>query len=331
MERMGKWTVAQRQVSWRHRGRRRTRCGIAWLVRVILLAAVAAPVGSAQEAGRVRVLTTILPLYSFACGVAGHSATVQPLLPPGVGPHDFQFSPGDLRKLSQADLLIEAGLGLDSWLTKPLEQMKSSGPKVIIASAGMDRQLIRGATGIHSGTGGEPRGAENSSVNPHFWLDPILAMRAVSNIAAALIAADSAHAVEYRANAAVYQASLLALDREMESGLAPLKERGFVTYHDAFPYLARRYHLNLIGVVEQTPDVEPSLHYLKQLVDAMRRQKARVIFTEPQFSPKLARQIAQDLGISVAELDPLETGPTRAGAYQEGMRRNLRILKDTLK
>jgi len=108
--------------------------------------------------------------------------------------------------------------------------------------------------------------------------------------------------------------------------LAPVKDIPFVTYHNAFRYFVRRYGLNLVGVVEQRPEVSPSGHELKALHTTIRAKKAKALFTEPSGSSRLARQIAKDAGIRLEVLDPLETGELKPDAYVQGMRRNAAAL-----
>jgi ABC-type Zn uptake system ZnuABC Zn-binding protein ZnuA len=167
--------------------------------------------------------------------------------------------------------------------------------------------------------------------NPHLWLDPVFARHGVSNILQTLVALDPEHADGYRRRAAAYLDELEGLDSEIRSAVARLQDRRIVTFHDAFPYFCRRYGLELVGVVEEVPSVEPSPRYLTELVAAIRKSKVRVVFSEPQFHPRLVRRLAEDIGIKVGELDVLETGTPSPGFYVEGQRRNLKALEAALR
>lgn len=281
-----------------------------------------------------KVLTTFLPVYCFAANVAGDFAQVQNLLPANVEPHDYQFSRKDLQKLSDADLVFANGLGLESWLDKALGITGGlHAPPVVEISAGLEPELILNPafsqpTSLH---GPRPSvGVSRFSYNPHFWLDPRLAARAVTNILRALQAADPAHAGEYASNAAAYVARLEKLDRELQVQLAPVRGASIITYHDAFPYFARRYGLQVMGVVEAVADVEPSLKYLAGLYRSARASEVRAIFAEPPSVPRLARQIGRDLGLPVGQLDTLEAGALEAGAYEKAMLRNGQTLLNYL-
>lgn len=265
---------------------------------------------------------------------------VENLLPGGVLPHDYQFTPKDLRTLRSADLIFINGLGLENWMQKALKAAteENEQQRVVEITQGI-RDLIEddpanllqeesaSETEGERGTVEQEEFSRPSQWNPHVWLDPLLAIRAVETIKAALQQLDPDHGEDYEANARVYIARLQALHAELKQGLAPLAKRSFATYHHAFPYLVRRYGLNLAGVIEVSPNVEPSPGYLVKLMKQLRHREVRVIFTEPGVRSRLANRLADDLGVPLAELDTLETGPLTPDAYEAGMRKNLKTLK----
>jgi zinc transport system substrate-binding protein len=274
---------------------------------------------------KLKVLATTLPVYSLAATVAGDTAEVRNLLPPGVEPHDYQLSSRQVRMLGEAQIVLISGLGLESWMEGFLQRDEVK-RKVSAVSSGMEGEAIRGVTPLL----GLVRTEELGTPNPHFWLDPTLAARGVTNILRAFAQADPENAATYATNAARLVGQLEELDADYRRGLGPVTNRPFVTTHDSFAYLARRYHLKLAGVLEIVPDVEPSLRYLDQLSAMIRREKAGVIFVEPRSPSKLAEQLCKDLGIASRELDSIETGPLTATAYLDAMRSNLRSLKEGL-
>jgi len=110
-----------------------------------------------------------------------------------------------------------------------------------------------------------------------------------------------------------------------------ITNRAIVTYHDAFPYFARRYGFEIAGVVEEVPEVNPTPRYLAKLSRLMRERNIRVIFIAAGGRTRLAERIAADLRVELVELDPLETGPLRPAAYEERMRNNLSVLQKQLR
>jgi zinc transport system substrate-binding protein len=296
-------------------------------------------------AAEIRVLTTLPAIHSWAANVAGDTAAVESLLPTNVGPHDFQFRPSDLRKLAAADVVLMNGLGVDTWLTRAVTRGASKpSRRVVTVTDGLQKQLIHDRTplAIDPTTTGSKKPSQDHShdhdhdhsdddANPHVWLDPVFAKHCVSNIIQALCQADPAHAEGYTRRGETYLRELDQLDEQIRSSLKGLSNRKVVTFHDAFPYFCRRYDLQLVGVVEEVPSVDPSPKYLAQLSRAIRQQQVRVIFSEPQFHPRLVQRLANDLAIGVAELDVLETGTASRTFYIDGLRRNLRTLESALR
>jgi zinc transport system substrate-binding protein len=294
---------------------------------LVLLAVL---VCSAAEPKKLRIVTTIPPIYSFASAVVGEHGEVQNLLPPNVGPHDYQLSPGDLRKLKDADLVIFNGAGLDNWVAKAVSGVEKT--RVLELSSLFKSELIRSAGDMEmSGEHKHGHDHQHGPGNPHLWLDPQMAIRCVTNILGRAQKIDPANAATFAKNAEMYVARLTKLDEEIAARLAPVKDKPFVTQHDAFPYFIRRYGLKPVGVLEPTPDVAPSPRYLADLLKVIREKKVRVLFIEPQASNRLAKQVASDAKIRTAPLETLERGPLRRDVYEQGMRRNAETLARELK
>lgn len=292
----------------------------------VCFGAATPPGGGGGPAKRLQISTSILPVYCFTVNIVSNLADVSMLLEKKSGPHDYQFSPQDLKKLSSADVIVLNGLGLESWLDRAFKNLERK-PVVIEAAAGLKQELITEVTSLDEGHDH----AHHHGPNPHIWLDPQLAIYCVETITAGLKRADPVNAEAYERNAKAYVARLHKLDEELAANLKSLQNKPFITFHDAFPYLTRRYSLQLAGVLEQVPDVQPTQKYLRQLRAKVQKHGVKVIFTEPQFPSRLARQLAADLKMQIAELDPLETGTAKPEAYEEGMRHNARKLAAALK
>jgi zinc/manganese transport system substrate-binding protein len=276
---------------------------------------------------KLRVVTTIFPIYCFASGVIGQDGEVQNLLSPNVGPHDYQLSPSDIRKIKEADVVIMNGLGLDNWVTKALEPNKNR--RLIVLGDLLPKQDLIVLRPDLDMEGKHKHGHEHehSPANPHIWLDPQLAIQCVNNISNAVANANPA----YKKNAEACVARLQKLDLTIATELEPFHDKPFVTQHDAFPYLVRRYQLKQVGILEPTPDVPPSPRFLADLLKVIREKNVQVIFNDPRSSPRLAKQIAKDVKIRTAELDTLETGKLDPQGYEQGMRRDAATLARELK
>jgi zinc/manganese transport system substrate-binding protein/manganese/iron transport system substrate-binding protein len=172
--------------------------------------------------------------------------------------------------------------------------------------------------------------------NPHFWLDPTLVKQYyVPKIAAKLAEIDPAGKATYDANAAAYAAQLDALDAELKAKVEtiPQANRKLVTFHDAFPYFARHYGFELIGVILENVGQEPTAAELAALVDKVKAAHVKAVFSEAQFSPKLAQTLAQEAGVTqvVTTLYNDALGPAPADTYLGMMRWNMDEIVKALK
>lgn len=298
-----------------------------WWIVPLFLWQTFATAADRDTAGKPLVLTSFLPIHSLTVAVAGNRAQVENWIPPGVDPHEFQFRARDLKRLSNAALVVTAGCGLEGWREAQLREM-SGNPRlrlVEVAARLSAEDFMRDTARLESS---RPAGSEGPP-NPHFWLDPLLFARVTTVVTEALAAIDPAGRRDYEANASNWVARLSALNVELETGLRECREVPFLTYHDAFPYLAKRYGLKLVGVVEPAAEQQPSAHRLAQLSELVKGQKVKILYTSAQ-PGRLARQLASDLRLKLAVLDTLETGNPGPRAYEDGMRRNLKVLRETL-
>lgn len=272
---------------------------------------------------RIRALATFAPLHSLTAQVAGHSADVEMLLPESAEPHGFAFSPADLRRLSEAEVIVKNGLGLESWLERAIEASARPGRTVVDSSAGVETLPLRDGDARHGHD-------HDASANPHIWLDPLRAIRQVENIRDGLAKADPANASAYHANTAAFIERLRDLDRELREKLEPLAGAAVISSHEALDYFAARYGLRIVGVLELRPGSRPTPKYLMALHALAKREGVRAFLVEPGGSSRIMKSLADDLGTPVVDFDPMETGKASADFYEQTMRRNAEALAAAL-
>ncbi|MGE5423684.1 MAG: metal ABC transporter substrate-binding protein, partial [Ignavibacteriales bacterium] len=188
------------------------------------------------------IATSFYPIYIMTMNVAADVPGVKVIniTNPGTGClHDYQLSPEDLKKLQKASVLVINGAGMESFLDKVVEQQPKL--KIVEASRGIDFITDK-----------------NGEKNPHVWVSVSLARQQVLNIAEQLAELDSAHADQYKKNAKVYNQKLKDLRDQMHAGLADVKNRDIITFHEAFPYFAKELDLRVVAVIEREPGSEPS-------------------------------------------------------------------------
>jgi zinc/manganese transport system substrate-binding protein len=280
---------------------------------LVAIATLGAAFAQSPSPEKLQVVTSFLPVQSHTLAIAGDLVNVKQLLAKDTGPHDFQLTPADVKKLSDADLLIINGVGIEEWLG---ELIKKSGNKnLVVVDTSKGIKLVESPEEIEIGHDHSHAHAHGDGANPHIWLDPVIAIKQAAKIVAALQKADPANASAYAQNGKVYEAKLSALDSDYRSTLAPLPNKNLVTFHDAFPYLAARYKLNYVGAISEFPEKDPTPKQLAALVDKIRSLKVGVLFAENGYAPGLLKKIAGETGAKVSELDTLEVGQGTPTAY----------------
>jgi ABC-type Zn uptake system ZnuABC Zn-binding protein ZnuA len=259
----------------------------------------AGPAAAAGKSPRAPVIAVETFLADFTRQVAGDRLQVRSLIPAGVEPHGYEPTPQDIAAVSDARLLVVNGAGLEGFLSK------------LLANAGGNRPVVEASAGLASRTaregeareGGGLTGGASTDADPHFWLDPVFAVRYVQNIRDGLIGIDPAGETTYRANADAYVARLKELDGWIRSQVAsiPPAERMLVTNHESLGYFADRYGFRIIGTVIPSVSTEasPTARQLARLVDGLKAAGARAVFLETGANPQLARQVAEEAGIKV--------------------------------
>jgi len=262
------------------------------VTRGILLVLAALLVGGCTprppEAGAISIVATIYPLAAFAERISGERGAVRTLVPAGMPPHDYEPTPRDLAALGRARLFIYNGAGFEPWAPRVLAQIPDSVVRV-------------------EATGGLPLLRTTHGVDPHVWLDPVLAGLQADRVSRGMTTADPAGRETYEAGAAALRADLAALDAAYRQGLARCRRKEFVTAHAAFGYLARRYGLRAIAISGVAAEAEPSPSRIRAIIDEARRLEVRVVFVEPQGERRIAETIAREIGARVAVLHPLES------------------------
>jgi len=287
----------------------------------LLLLAAAAGCSSRPPAGgpaRISVAATFYPLAEFAQRVGGDRVEVRVLVPPGVEPHEYEPTPRDLAALARARVFLYNGAGLEPWVSRTLPGLPRGGV-VVNATEGLRLRASPGSP---------------AAVDPHVWLDPVLAQAQVDRIRDGLTRADPAGAAAYAAGARALREELGRLHRRYAEVLGACRRKEFVTSHAAFGYLAARYGLVAMPIAGVTPETEPSPARLRALVAEVRRSGTRVIFAETLASRRVVDALARETGAQVRVLNPLEglTPQERARGlnYLVVMDENLRQLADGL-
>ena len=245
--------------------------------------------------------------------------------------HDYQLTPQDLKTLENADILVVNGAGMESFLDSIISQYPNL--KIINATEGLD--LLEDDTHSHDHDEHDHDEHDHDhEYNAHVWVSVTGNIEEVKNISSQLENLDPENKASYEANANTYIAKLEDLKSEMHEELDNLPNRDIITFHEAFPYFAEEFNLNIAGVIEIEPDSEPSAKEIENIINTVKEKNIKALFTEPQYSSKVAETIAVETGATVYELDPIVTGDSTPDAYDDyinKMKKNLDVLKEALK
>lgn len=287
-----------------------------------LLAAMLLPLGAMAET----IVTSFYPIYIFALnlteGVEGME--VRNLTTPDTGClHDYQLQTGDMKKLATADAFLINGAGMESYLAGVMEAF----PQLPVVDASVGIELL--CTQEHD----HDHEHDHSETNAHVWLDAENAQIMVRNLAQGLMAACPDKAEAIAANRDAYLTRLAALDEEITAALAELPRKDIVTFHEAFPYFANAYGLNVAAVVNREPSDSLSPARLAELVKLVRSLEVPPLFVEPQYEDMAAQTLARETGAKLYTLDPAVTGPEQnvpLTYYEDVMRANVQVLLTAL-
>ncbi|MDP2993895.1 MAG: metal ABC transporter substrate-binding protein [Anaerolineales bacterium] len=296
--------------------------GLLTVTLFILMLSACGGGGPTATGGKLRVLATTSIVGNVVSQVGGDTIALTILMPVGTDPHDFQPRPQDAAALADAQIIFSNGAGLEGFLQMLLESTGATG-KLVEVSAGITLLPLPGS--------------DQSTGDPHTWLDPNNVIIWTQNIAAALSAADPAHAADYQANAEAYATSLRDLDTWIRSEVAqiPPQNRLLVADHAVLGYFAARYGFTQEGTITGSFSTEaaPSARELAALEDKIRQSGVRAVFVSEAVNQTLADQIAADTGIkSVWIYHATLTAPGGpAASYLEFMRYNIKAIVEALK
>lgn len=277
----------------------------------------------AWAAGPVPVVSFSSVLTEVAEAVGGDRVEVAGLVQPGVDPHEYDPTPGDLRQVAGARLILAAGKHLEHYLPK---LQSSAGAKALIVQVGDRLPSLRMKP--------EESGGHELIEDPHWWHSVANVEKATKVVRDALSEVDPADAAVFKKNADAYLARLDALDRWVKQKVAelPRDRRELVTSHDAFQYFAKRYGFKIYAIEGVSTEQEASAKEVDALIQTIKREGVKAIFLEDALNPKVSSEIARDTGAKIGGTlfaDGLGAGD---GASYEGMvKHNVGTIVEALK
>lgn len=291
------------------------------------------------------VVTSIKPVQSLVAAVMKGVGEPNLIVEGAGSPHGYNLRPSQAVALQEADLIVRIGPELETFLDKPIETIAHNAQTLdLIDVKGVLRLPPRagGAFETHEHTHGEharkehEKGAEHEDhhsgdyhsedhgaeashehaherIDPHAWLDPVNGQRFLAAIADKLAEIDPENAATYAANARSATESLAALNREISAMLTPVRDRGFVVFHDAYQYFENRFDIHASGSITVNPELSPGAERIGEIQAKVRELGATCVFSEPQFQSDIVSVVMEGSSAQTGVLDPLgsslESGP----------------------
>jgi zinc transport system substrate-binding protein len=267
------------------------------------------PAWSAEMAAP-QVVVSIKPVHALVAGVMQGVAEPQLLVKGGGSPHDYALRPSEARALSQAELIVWVGPQLESFLEKPLSTLARNARQLKLSETLQAVMLPSRKAGDWEEHHDEHHHSDHQNhsavgLNPHLWLDPLLAKQIVTETATTLSELDPQNRTSYRKNAVRLQLRLEELHRQLQAKLAPVKAVPYLVFHDAYQYFEKAYMLNAVGSLTVDPERKPGARRIRQMREKIKVLAARCVFSEPQFEPRLVATIIAGTGARTGVLDPL--------------------------
>ncbi|MCD7109915.1 zinc ABC transporter substrate-binding protein [Rhizobium sp. DKSPLA3] len=301
----------------------------------LILAATALLGAGTAHARTPDVVVSIKPIHALVASIMAGVGEPKLIVEGAASPHTYNMKPSNAAALEKADIVFWMGEGMEHFLEKPLETLGSRATVVALEEApGVEKlpQREGGPFEPHD-DGDEAEGAhaheaadvhdkkhagdlkhahDDGAFDMHSWLDPRNAKAMAAEIETVLAKADPEHAATYRANRATLDARIDALDLAIAATLAPIKDRPFIVFHDAYQYFENRYGVTVAGSITVSPETTPGAQRLKDIRAKIATLGATCIFAEPQFEPKLVNVVLEGTNARSGTLDP-EAGTLTAG------------------
>lgn len=278
--------------------------------------------GCSHPENKKEIVTTVYPFKTILQEIAGNRFEIKSILPAGADPHTYEMLPSDYQSIQNAKVFFFGSMALDGWAAnidvKNKVEMLNLVPK---------NYLIE--IKVHNHENGKNKD-EHLGIDPHFWTDPITVQVMLPNLVDELIKIDPEGEKEYRINESNFSRKLSNLDLRIKEEILNIKNKNVFTGHPFYSYFFERYGFNVVGSLEVAPGIQPTPKEIKNLIDLMKKENVKAIFTHKQHSDKPAKVLAESAGIKDYVLDPMG-GVEGKMTYEEIILQNLSIIKEALR
>lgn len=287
---------------------------------------------------KIKIVTSFYPMYLLTSEIVKDADNVEliNMVDSSTGClHDYSLTTDNMKLLEDCDIFVVNGAGMESFLDNVIKQKPDL--KIVDASEGIE--LIESNYNEdeheHDHNHEHDHSHDHShdhdeEYNPHVWLSVKNAIKQVQNIESKLIEYNPDNKDIYSSNTKEYISKLNDLDNKIHTELDKIENKNIVTFHEAFPYFAKEYNLNIVAVVQREAGSEPSAKELQETIEKIKKLDVKAICVEPQYSTKSAETISKETNVGVCTLDPIVTEERKNSSYIDIMNKNLETLKEAL-
>ncbi|MGP2499854.1 zinc ABC transporter substrate-binding protein ZnuA [Pantoea ananatis] len=260
------------------------------------------------------IVASIKPVGFIASAIADGVTPVEVLLPDGASEHDYALRPSDVKRLQNAGLVVWVGPEMEAFMTKSAASLPEKKNLEIVQISGVKPLLLRGGEDDdhHDHDDAEHDHDEahhhhHGEFNMHLWMSPEIAKKTAVAIHGKLLELMPQDKAKLDANLQHFEAELADTDKRIISQLAPVKDKGYFVFHDAYTYFEKHYGLSPTGHFTVNPEIQPGAQRLHQIRTQLVEKKAVCVFAEPQFRPAVIDAVARGTQVRKGSLDPLGT------------------------
>lgn len=275
---------------------------------------------SSEVQPKTKVTVSFNAVKQLVEAIAKDKVEVNVMIPDGTEPHDYEPKAKDLEKLSNANLFVYSGLGMEAWVDKALSAAENKKLEVVEAAKGFEPIKNTDADEIE----------EHGQYDPHVWLSLKGAENEAKNIKDGLVKVDSKNKTFYEENYKDFLDKAEALFKDYSAKFSSINNKNFVTGHAAFGYLCRDFQLTQNSVEDVFAEGEPSAKNLKDLVDYCKENNIKTIFVEDMVSAKISDTLAKEVGARTQKIYTLESEEDNKD-YIQSMKDNLENIYLSLK
>jgi len=296
-----------------------------------LLLASSILLSASAAAAAPEVVVSIKPIHSLVASIMQGVGEPKLIVEGAASPHTFTMKPSNARAVEGADMVFWMGPGMEAFLKKPLEALASDATVVELDDAeGLTKLPFREGGAFeahehddeghghdhektaendhghddHAGEAAEDHHHDHGEFDTHLWLDPMNAKAMAAAIEKALAEADPENAEAYAANLVSLNGRIDALDKEIAETIAPVKDKPFIVFHDAYQYFEDHYGVRVVGSITVSPEVVPGAERVQEIRQKVQELDAACVFAEPQFEPKLIQVVTEGTDARSGTLDP---------------------------